>query len=188
VLDPAENHRNRFRCKRTNRHTGEICNDDFQGPGDLAQHEDVFHDPRRQAVRCHLCDEERTLGRDFELKRHLRIVHAELVFLPENSRSSLEQLKSHSLRYELLFRAQAQYRFRTMNIFARLGLLGDDVEDLNQIIAKPDEFTEHDSAVAFSGVSLLPEAEENFPAMTRKFSAIEERVENLVRTLRAVEL
>jgi hypothetical protein len=66
------------KCERINPSTGKPCNSIFSRPYDLTRHEDTIHNARKQKVRCHLCQEEKTFSRNDALTRHMRVVHPEI--------------------------------------------------------------------------------------------------------------
>lgn len=66
------------KCERINPSTGKPCNSVFSRPYDLTRHEDTIHNARKQKVRCHLCNEEKTFSRNDALTRHMRVVHPEV--------------------------------------------------------------------------------------------------------------
>ncbi|PGH29710.1 hypothetical protein GX50_07524 [[Emmonsia] crescens] len=55
-----------------------LCNSVFSRPYDLTRHEDTIHNARKQKVRCHLSNKERTFSRNDALTRHMRVVHPEV--------------------------------------------------------------------------------------------------------------
>lgn len=68
------------KCERVNPTTGKPCNIVFSRPYDLTRHEDTIHNGRKQKVRCHLCEEEKTFSRNDALTRHMRVVHPDVDF------------------------------------------------------------------------------------------------------------
>ena len=66
------------KCERINPSTGKPCSSIFSRPYDLTRHEDTIHNARKQKVRCHLCNEEKTFSRNDALTRHMRVVHPDV--------------------------------------------------------------------------------------------------------------
>jgi hypothetical protein len=64
----------------------------FSRPYDLTRHGDTIHNARKQKVRCHLYNKEKTFSRNDALTKHMRAVHPEIDWPAKTRRKNEREL------------------------------------------------------------------------------------------------